>query len=464
MIIKLIHQRREAIALLKVEIQNALKLAIPSVLTQLAETATGFVDLMMMGWLGTEALAAGGLGVITFQVFFHIGTGLFEGLGALAAEAFGREDIKEVRKLTIQGLWLCTILSLPIMLLLWNLGYILSLLGQKEQIARNAEIYLRAILWGLPAVLGLFILKEVATAGNRPQFIATIATVAVPLNALANYSLMFGHFGFPALGLAGAGWSSTVIFWLTFLMALAYTQFHPHLNKYQVFKVLWYGDNDTFLKIFKLGIPLAIQFGAEFGLLTLLALFMGYLGTDNLAAHEITFSVFELAIIVPFGFSYSTAIRIGQRLGLKNIESIKNTLLLDLFLNTLIGNIIALIIWLFSSQIISIYLDSSSLDYVQIKNTTIALLGVAACCQGIYGLHLILIAALQGIQDTLIPMWINISAYWLIGVGGSYFFAILLDLGAVSIWLSLTLALVCSTSLLIWRFFSILSSKKTVTY
>ncbi|MEM9543392.1 MAG: MATE family efflux transporter, partial [Cyanobacteria bacterium P01_E01_bin.42] len=97
-----------------------------------------------------------------------------------------------------------------------------------------------------------------------------------------------------------------------------------------------------------------------------------------------------------------------------------------------------------------------------IENIAIPLLGIAALCQGIYGLHLILIAALQGLQDTLIPMWINISAYWLIGVGGSYYFAIILDFGAVSIWLFLTLAMIISTGILIWRFFHILPHKITI--
>ncbi|MEM9543869.1 MAG: MATE family efflux transporter, partial [Cyanobacteria bacterium P01_E01_bin.42] len=354
MIGKLVDKRSETIALLKVEIQNSLKLAIPSILTQLAETAIGFVDLVMIGWLGSEILAAGGLGVITFQTFFYIGAGLFEGLGALMAEAFGREDIEDVRKLTVQGFWIGIVFSLPIAFLLWHFGSILSLLGQEEKIARGAEIYLRAIAWGFPAALSLVILKEMATAGDRPQFITIIMTISVPLGALANYLLMFGYFGFPALGLAGAGWASTIIFWLTFLIVLAYMKFHPHWQKYQLFNRFWYGDRDTFFKILKIGIPLAVQFGAELGLFTLAAFLMGYLGTANLAAHEITLSIFELAIIVPFGFSYSTAIRVGRRLGLNDKENIKNTLLIDLFLNTIITSMIALILWLFASPIISI--------------------------------------------------------------------------------------------------------------
>ncbi|MGK7925224.1 MAG: MATE family efflux transporter [Spirulina sp.] len=442
--------------IIQTEIKDSLKLAIPSILTQFAGTTIGFVDMIMMGWLGSEVLAAGGLGVIIFYIFIDIGTGLFEGLGTIAAEAFAREDSEEIRKVTIQGLWLSLIFSLPMMLILWNIGSILTLFGQEETIAHDAKIYLQALVWGFPAELGIVILKEVATACNRPQFITIVTVISVPLGALANYALMFGHFGFPALGLAGAGWASTIIFGLTFLTISGYIQFHPDFQQYQFFNSLWYGDRKTFLKILEIGIPIGIQFGAELGLFVFVAFFMGYLGTANLVAHEISISIFELAIIIPFGFSYSTAIRVGQKLGLQNIEGIKNAVLIDLFFNALATGIVTIAIWLFSSQIILLYLDSSSSNYTEIANISISLLEIAAFCQSIYGLHLIAIGALQGLQDTLIPMWINIGVYWGIGVGGSYFLAIILDLGAMSIWFSLTIAMIISTGILVWRFFHIL--------
>ncbi|WP_204102661.1 MULTISPECIES: MATE family efflux transporter [Spirulina sp. CCY15215] len=452
---ELIQKRSRVI--LQTEIQNSLTLAIPAILTQLAETAIGFIDLVMMGWLGSEALAAGGLGVITFYTFTYIGTGLFEGLGALVAEAFGREDIEEIRKLTIQGLWLNLIFSLPMMLFLWHLGSILPLLGQEEKIASSVTIYLQAIVWGFPAALGIVLFKGVTIACDRPQFLTIITAISVPLSALANYILIFGHWGFPALGLAGAGWASTIIFGLTFFIILGYLQFHPDFQKYQFFNSLWYGDRHLFSKILKIGIPISIQFGSELGLFLCTSLFMGYLGTANLAAHEITLSIFELAIVIPFGFSYATVVRVGQRLGSNNIESSKNAVLIDLLLNAVITSIIALFIWLFPEQIIAIYLDKSSTNYTEITNISISLLGIAALCQSIYGLHLIAIGALQGLQDALVPMWINLSIYWGIGVGGSYFLAIILNLGTVSIWFALTIAILISTGILIWRFFHILS-------
>ncbi|MGK7928971.1 MAG: MATE family efflux transporter [Spirulina sp.] len=452
-------QRRSRL-ILQTEIQSSLRLAIPSILTQFAETAIGFVDTVMMGWLGSESLAAGGLGVILLYLFIDISKGLFDGLGAIAAEVFAREDIEQLRKLTVQGLWLCLILSLPMMLTIWHLGSILTRLGQEEQIVRLATIYLRAIVWGLPAALGLIALKEIATSCDRPQFFTLVTVISIILNGFVNDILMFGHLGFPALGLAGAGWSSTIIFWLTFAIVVGYMQCHADFQQYQLFKILWYGDRELFLKILKIGVPIGIKYGVELIMFAWAALLMGYLGTESLAAHEIAKSIFELAIVIPWGLSYSTVVRVGQRFGLNDRKGIENALSIDLFLSAILATLIALIIWLFSRQIISIYLDSSSVNYTEIVRIAVSLLGMAALCQGVYALNSIAISALNGLQDTLVPMWIDISVYGSIGMGGSYFLAIILGWAAVSIWWILTLAVMITTGILIWRLFYVLSQNR----
>lgn len=445
---------------LRTEIKSTLNLAIPLILTQFAETAIAFVDLIMMGWLGTEILAAGGLGAITFAALIYISAGLFYGLGAIAAVAFTQKNIEKIRTLLIQGLWIGFIFAVPIALLLWHFGSILTLLGQEERIAHYAEIYLRAIVWGLPATLGFIAIKEVANACDRPQFLTIIAAIAVPINGLANYTFMFGHFGFPALGLAGAGWSSTFVFWLMFLSGIGYLQFHPDFREYRFFDRLWFSDRSTFWEILKLGIPIGIQLGSEFGIFAFIALLMGYLGTENLAAHEITVSVLDIAILIPIGFSHATAIRVAQQRGNHNLEGIKTTFLVVFLLNIAIASLISLALWMFAPQIIAIYLDPSNLDNIEATNIALSLLKIATFIQVIYGLHFLAIGALQGLQDTLIPMWINISIYWVIGLGGSYFIAIILHQGAIGVWLALMLAIISSTGILIWRFSQILPKQK----
>lgn len=203
------------------EVRATLNLAVPLGAIQLAEAAVSFVNTVMMGLLGIQFLAAGVLGVITFYTLTFICMGVVEGASPLATEAFGAGKCDRIRQIFAQGVWLVVVLSLPMMLLTWHLDLILMLLGQQENTVALASTYLRAIVWGLPAAVGFFILKEVATAVNRPQLISAIALISIHLNITANYVLLFGKLGLPALGLAGIGWASTFVFWVNFIAAAA---------------------------------------------------------------------------------------------------------------------------------------------------------------------------------------------------------------------------------------------------
>lgn len=209
------------------EIRNTLQLAVPLGGIQLAEASIGFINTVMMGLLGVQSLAAGALGAITFYTLTLICMGVAEGASPLAAEAFGANNLERIPRLLAQGMWLVVMVSLPMMLLTWNLDSILMLLGQEKNIVALSSTYLRAIVWGFPAATGFFIMKEIATALNRPQLISAIALISIPLNITANYLLIFGKLGLPALGLAGIGWASVCVFWVNFLAAAAILGFHP---------------------------------------------------------------------------------------------------------------------------------------------------------------------------------------------------------------------------------------------
>lgn len=182
-----------------------LGLAVPLAVAQLAQVAIPVMNSVMMGLLGTQNLAAGALGVITFFTLSSVCIGILSAGGALAAEAKGANNIDRVSLLTSQGLWLAAALSLPAMLLLWNCDSILPLLGQEESTVVLTKSYLHALVWGLPAVVGFLYLKYIAAAINFPQFGMVILVVSILLNVPVNYVLMFGSLGFPALGLTGIG-------------------------------------------------------------------------------------------------------------------------------------------------------------------------------------------------------------------------------------------------------------------
>ena len=215
------------------ELRLLLVLAGPLILAQLAGTSMGFVDTLMVGRLGDEALAGIALGNTLHFFVLLLLTGVVLAVGPTVSQAHGAGDEEGVARATRQGLWLAlggTLLALP---LFWNATALLRLMGQEAGTAALAGAYIRAVSWGFLPALGLTALRGLLEGLSNPRPIMVIALVGVGLNVAANDVLMFGRFGFPALGLVGTGYATTVVSWLMFALAALYVQVTlkelPHL-------------------------------------------------------------------------------------------------------------------------------------------------------------------------------------------------------------------------------------------
>src|SRR4028118_2269167 len=182
------------------EIKECLLLAVPLAGAQLSQAATTFVDTVMMGILGSQIIAAGALGAVTFQFLINLGSALVPAVSPLAAEAYGAGRVEQVGQVVRQGLWLSVILAVPVTLLIWHSGALLHLLGQEPGNVVLAEAYLRAIAWGYLPGLGFAVLRSFVSALSRPRPVIAIVIGGTVLNIAGNYVLAFGKFGFPELG------------------------------------------------------------------------------------------------------------------------------------------------------------------------------------------------------------------------------------------------------------------------
>ncbi|WP_269208811.1 MATE family efflux transporter, partial [Dolichospermum circinale] len=283
----------------------------------MCETSINTVDVVMMGLLGTQVLAGGALGAITFLALFFTCSSMFLVGGAQAAEAFGANKIDQVSRIASGQIWLAVALSLPAMLLLWHTDTILLLLGQEESNVLVTKTYLHSIVWGFPAALGIKILRGIASAVNLTRLITVTMVLGLLLNAPANYVLMFGKFGLPQLGLAGIGWASTLVFWVSFIVGVILLIFSPKVRDYQLFRYMRQFDKQTFVKIFQTGWPMGFLLGAESVVLNVNAWLAGYVGTATLAAHEIAAQTAAMAMVIPLGVGNVAVTRVAQTLGEK---------------------------------------------------------------------------------------------------------------------------------------------------
>lgn len=439
------------------EVQACLHLAIPLAAAQLAQSSTNFFDTLMMGWLGTQTLAAGALGAVLFSFLILICSGFLSAVGALAAVAFGAGDFDRVGRLCCQGIWLSVLLSAPLMLLIWYSQPLLLYMGQDPSNIRLAETYLRAIVWGFPAALGFAVLKNIVSALNQPHPITVITICGVIVNVVGNYILMFGKFGFPALGLAGIGWASTFSCWVTFIAGMGFIVLSPRLKKYHIFQELFKIDLKIFRELVRTGWPIGILFTVEAGLFSATAFLMGYLGTVTLAAHQIALQTAVMTYMVPVGISFAATMRVGQTIGRNDPGGARLAGYVAITLGAAFMSCMALIFWTMPDKIVALYIDIHNPANLNVVNLAKHLLGIAAMFQIFDGIQVIAGGALRGLKDTQIPMLIGLFSYWCIGMLSGYLLGFHFHWDGAGLWFGLVLGLAFASVILTWRFTRLIS-------
>lgn len=433
------------------EIRALLGLTIPLTLIQLTEGMVRVIDTLMMGWLGTSALAAGGLGAIIFWTVLSFFTGLLEMTGALAAEAYGAGDHSRISAVNANALWLSLGVSMPTMGVLWNLEGVLQVLGQEPHVVVQTTAYLRGILWGLPPALGLFVFKEVTTALMRPRLLTLLIVVSIPTNIALNYGLMYGKGGLPALGLAGIGLSSAIVFWLNFGIATVCLAQLPTWKPWRLFQYQWRFNPPILQEIVYLGWPLCVDYGTEFSALTAAAFLMGLWGTELLAAHNIIMTTTELLLMVSWGLSYAVAMRTAHKIGADRPREARQIVTISVAINCGLMGLLALPLWWFPEAIAGLYIDTNRPENQATLSVAVSLFRIGVLFQIFQGFRLISLGILQGLRDTYFLATIDFLAHWAIGVGLGYIAGQWFGLQSIGLWWSLTLGQVFAAMLLTLR-------------
>lgn len=434
------------------EIKSCLTLAIPLAGAQLAQSGVAFVDTVMMGWLGSQTIAAGGLGSATFNVLLITGISIVSAVSPLTAEAYGAGQAKYVGRVVQQGLWLALLLALPITAFLWNAGFFLRQMGQQPETVALTEAYLQAIAWGYFPALGFAVLRSYISSLSQTRPIIVVIIGGTLLNIVGNYVLMFGKWGLPALGLSGIGWASTLSIWSTFIALTGYVLLQPQLRIYQAFNYLHRFELKIFWELLRIGVPIGVLAISEAGLFTVTTFLMGRLGTPTLAAHQIALQTAAMAFMIPLGVSFATTVRVGQKIGQGDRSGARLAGYVGIGLGAMFMAAMGILMWTMPERIVSLYLNLDDRSNATVVTLAKDLLGVAAVFQIVDGIQVTANGALRGFKDTYIPMMIGIFAYWGLGLTSGYILSSQLGYGGVGLWWGLAIGLAVAATVLLWRF------------
>jgi MATE family multidrug resistance protein len=435
------------------ETRELLKLALPLVATQVLQMAIGTTDTLMLARFSKEAMAGAVLGNTMFYFCWMLGSGPSAAVSPMIAHILGADpdNVKDVRAVARMGFWSVLMVGLPLMIFLWSAKPLLMLLGQSESLATAAAAFVIPISIGLPFSLGFQVLRNYTTALSKPNASLIVAVFSVLYNALADYALIYGHFGFPRLGLLGSGIASASSFFAGFLLMLAVVRWTPKLHKYRVFRDFRSYDWSVLREIYVLGLPIGLTMLFEATLFFSSNFFMGHFGLDYLAAHNIAMNIPSITFMVPLGIAMAATVRVGLGAGAGDAEAARRAGWAAIATATAFMTVTSVILWNWPLEIAQLYLPATAGNMPALL-LAVTFLHVAAVFQIVDGVQVTAALSLRGLKDAQAPMWIAGASYGLAGFPTCLLFAFGFGLKGLGIWYGLAFGLAVAAVLMCWRF------------
>ncbi|MDB2571406.1 MATE family efflux transporter [Polaribacter sp.] len=432
------------------------KLAAPVMLGMLGHTFVSFVDNIMVGQIGTAELAAVSLGNSFMFIAMSVGIGFSTAITPLIAEADSADNFKQAKSTFKHGLFLCTVLGIILFLGVFFAKPLMYLMQQPEEVVALAIPYLDLVAFSLIPLVVFQALKQFSDGMSMTRYPMYATLIANIVNIVLNYLLIFGKFGFPALGIVGAAFG-TVISRFIMLAYLWWLLAKRERTKALVTNIKFFILEKLMLqKFINLGAPSAMQMLFEVAIFTAAIWLSGLLGKNAQAANQIALNLSSMTFMVAMGLSVASMIRVGNQKGLQKFKELRRIAFSIFLLGILLAIFFGSIFFLFHKSLPKIYVDftdaANYTDNLEVVRIASQLLFAAAIFQISDTIQVVVLGALRGLQDVKIPTIITFISYWVIGFPISYFLGKASMYGSFGIWLGLLAGLSTAAIFLYMRF------------
>ncbi len=435
------------------ECRALIGLALPVIGTQLANIGLSVTDVIMAGHIGVKDLAAVAVGNSLAYPVVYTFMGVLVAIGPIVAQLYGGGRIGEIGEKVRQGFWVAALLSLIGILTIFNIQPIMVWVNVEPELIPLTARYIKALSWGLPFFMAYFVLRffNEGLGLNRPAFL--VSCLAVPFNILCNYTLMYGHFGFPKMGAVGSGHATAAVWVLMFSSLALWTFLRREYQTYNL-RGISLPKWEVLKEIFSVGLPSGVSIGMEISMFAIIALLISSLGSQMVAAHQIALNIASIAYMAALGLSIALSTRVGHAAGRGSLNDVKKSGIVGISVAGLTSLAMAIIIYCFPYFLAGLYTREHD-----VRQLAAQLLFFAALFQLSDGLQVSSMGALRGLKDTRAPMFLNIFAYWVIGLPLGWYLGMYRNMGAKGFWVGLIAGLTAGAVFHSIRFFALTRSR-----
>lgn len=423
-------------------------LAYPVMLSMLGQVMTGVADSVMVGWTGPVPLAASSLANIFFSIPLFFGVGVSYAITPLVAQAEGAADPSKIVTVLKNGSLINLITGLLLTLLIFSIEPFIYYMGQPEEVVTLAIPYLSIVAVSIIPTMIFQTYRQFAEGLQRTRVAMVIVVGSNLINIALNYLLIFGKFGFPELGLNGAGIATLLSRLIMAMSMMAYVYWGRKFLNYRSGFSIGGFSRSLIIKMLHIGLPAGSQFIFEAGAFGFSAIMMGWLGTTALAAHQIAINLATISYMTTSGLGAAATIRVGYFLGQQDHKNLRQAAFTMIAMAVVIMAGWAILFIVGRLGLPALYIDDQSVIIL-----TSDLLIVGAFFQLSDGVQVVTAGALRGLQDVKIPSVLIFVAYWVIALPLGYLLAFPLKLEAIGIWIGLFLGLTITATAMVVRFY-----------
>ena len=437
------------------ELKTTLILAFPIVLSQLGQLAFGIMDTAMVGRLGALPLSASAFVNNVCNIPMVFALGVSSAVSVLIAQAFGAKNYRNCGKILNNSLFFIGTLTFLIILGLLLLTDYLYIFQQPPEVLEESIQYYKMIIWSLLPFVLFFVLKHFSEGVSKPTIPLAFLAIGLVSNFFLNLVLIFGMFGFPKLGLYGAGIATltsrilvVVGLYIYLIRSKLFEKFQLTFKKDQI-------NNFTINDIARIGIPSGFSYLFEVAAFAGSGIMIGWLGAKTLAAHQIALQIASTTFMVALGLSFAVGVRVGQLKGQEDFIGLRRVGIGAFSFIGLSLGVAGVLILIFKN-----YLPTLFISDIEVETMAAQILIIVCLFQISDSTQAVAMSALRGLQDVKVPTLIAFFAYWVVALPLGYYLAFKVGYQHLGIWAALGVSLLVSSVLLVSRF--LVKSRKLI--